>query len=70
MTSSVCFASSRVGLRINAWTRRGVVSGPSSCRIGKTNAAVLPVPVLALAQTSRPARISGMTAAWIGVSSS
>ena len=44
--------------------------GPSAARrwrIGRTNAAVLPVPVCAQASTSRPASTCGMTWAWTGV---
>lgn len=37
--------------------------------IGSINAAVLPVPVAAHAHKSRPARASGIQAAWIGVGS-
>ncbi len=35
--------------------------------IGRTNAAVLPVPVWAPASTSRPSRTAGIAAAWTGV---
>ena len=41
----------------------------SSWRIGRTNAAVLPVPVWAPARTSRPARTRGIASAWTGVGS-
>src|SRR5213593_1146906 len=37
------------------------------CRIGSRNAAVLPVPVDAQPIRSRPARITGIASAWIGV---
>ena len=37
------------------------------CRIGSRNAAVFPLPVLAQASTSRPARAGGMASVWIGV---
>ena len=37
--------------------------------MGRTKAAVLPVPVCAAARTSRPARTSGMAASWTGVGS-
>ena len=36
-------------------------------RIGSAKAAVLPVPVCAMPQRSRPARIGGIACAWIGV---
>ena len=39
------------------------------CRMGSTNAAVLPVPVWAPARTSRPSSTAGMARAWIGVGS-
>ena len=35
--------------------------------VGSRNAAVLPVPVWAAASRSRPARTSGIEAAWTGV---
>ena len=41
-----------------------------SWRIGRTKAAVLPVPVWAPASRSRPARTSGIASAWTGVGSS
>ena len=41
----------------------------SRWRIGRTNAAVLPVPVWAPARTSRPDRTSGIAARWTGVGS-
>jgi hypothetical protein len=61
-------ASSRVGSRISErgirafarpWARMSI--------IGSVKAAVLPVPVCAVASTSRPIRICGMAAAWMGV---
>jgi len=36
-------------------------------RIGRANAAVLPVPVWAMPRTSRPARTTGMAWAWMAV---
>ncbi len=55
---------------------RGSTRGPPAGReawrrwsIGRTNAAVLPVPVWAPARTSRPARTSGIAWAWTGVGS-
>jgi hypothetical protein len=65
-TVSICCANSRVGVRINAWLR-GVFIRP--CKTGNTNAAVLPVPVCAVAIRSRPARMTGIAWAWIGVGS-
>ena len=55
----ICSASSWVGAMTRARARR---SGPlvSLCRIGKGKAAVLPVPVCASPNTSRPASTSGM----------
>src|SRR6187399_1333437 len=57
--------STRTGWRageklVLAWPRR-------RSRIGRTKAAVLPVPVCAAARTSRPARTSGMADSWTGV---
>jgi hypothetical protein len=37
------------------------------CRIGSRNAAVLPLPVAALARMSRPSRAGGIASDWIGV---
>ena len=37
------------------------------CRIGRTKAAVLPLPVIAEARISRPASAGGRAAVWIGV---
>ena len=57
-------ASSRAGVRISAYvaaTRRGRWSSLS--RMGSAKAAVLPDPVTAEPQMSRPSRASGMTAA-------
>ena len=39
----------------------------SRCRIGSRNAAVLPLPVMAQASTSRPASAGGMASRWMGV---
>ena len=65
-SSTICAASSRVGVRTSA---RVVPRGLSISRwrIGSTNAAVLPLPVMAQARTSRPARAGGTASAWIGV---
>ena len=61
-TSSICWASSRVGVMTRAWVvPRG--SARSRCRIGSRKAAVLPVPVWAVAMRSRPARMAGMASA-------
>lgn len=59
-----CAASSRVGDRIRTYvaaTCRGLYSNRS--RIGSVNAAVLPLPVTALPQMSRPASAKGIQAA-------
>ena len=56
-------------------TGRGEDEGPvvprglsmRRCRIGSPKAAVLPLPVMAQARTSRPARAGGTASAWIGV---
>ncbi len=65
-SSRIWAASSRVGVMTRA---RVVPRGLSIswCRIGSRNAAVLPLPVTALARTSRPAMAGGMASAWMGV---
>ena len=68
-TSSICWASSRVGVTTSmsgpwprsAWGRRLIE--------GSRNAAVLPVPVWAAARRSRPSRTYGMACAWTEVGS-
>ena len=67
MASPICAASSRVGTRIKALTERPPRRGFNSCKMGRTNAAVLPEPVRADAQTSFPRRMAGIAAAWMGV---
>ena len=65
-TSSICAASSRVGVTTSAcgpWPDLPAMR----CSVGRANAAVLPVPVWAEATTSLPARTSGMAPAWTGV---
>ena len=66
--SSTCAASSRVGSRMRV---RGIRARarPLSRRdsIGRTKAAVLPVPVWAMPSTSRPVRADGIACAWMGV---
>ena len=47
--------------------RPPLLAPSSRCRIGNAKAAVLPVPVWAMARTSRPAITSGIACAWIGV---
>ena len=61
-------ASSRVGARISERGMRARAR-PDSSRaiIGRTNEAVLPVPVWAMPRTSRPVMATGMAWAWIGV---
>mmetsp|Transcript_23973 Transcript_23973/g.58755 ORF Transcript_23973/g.58755 Transcript_23973/m.58755 type:complete len:252 (-) Transcript_23973:251-1006(-) len=64
-----CTASSRVGTSTStcvAATGRGPRCSMRS-RHGSMNAAVLPDPVTARPQMSRPVRARGTTAAWIGV---
>ena len=57
--SSICAASSRVGVRMSARVvPRGLAI--SRWRIGSRKAAVLPLPVIAQASTSRPSRAGGM----------
>src|SRR5277367_3484045 len=60
-------ASSRVGLRIRTLTAllRGTAARASMT--GIANARVLPVPVGAVATTSRPSMRGGMACAWTGV---
>ena len=64
-TSPICWASSRVGLRMTAWGFR--LAGSTLDRMGMPNATVLPVPVGALAIISWPSSISGMAFSWISV---
>src|SRR6266542_6610730 len=45
--------------------RRGL--GSNRWRIGRRNAAVLPLPVAAVARRSRPSRAAGIASFWIGV---
>jgi hypothetical protein len=65
---AVWVASSRVGLRIS---ERGIraLARPEARRsiIGRTNAAVLPVPVCAIPRRSEPVRMMGIACCWIGV---
>ncbi len=71
--SSICAASSRVGVRTSArigWRageggRLRATRAAAGC--GSANAAVLPVPVWAPASTSRPSRTTGIACAWTGV---
>src|SRR5580698_8129333 len=60
-------ASSRVGLRISTFIVlvRGMAARASIS--GIENARVLPVPVCAVATTSRPSMSGGMVCAWTGV---
>ena len=64
-SSAICAASSRVGVSTSA---RVVPRGRpiSLCRIGRRNAAVLPLPVMAHASRSRPSSAGGMASDWIG----
>jgi hypothetical protein len=63
--SAIWNASSRVGDKTQA--NSGVGVPMSACKMGRANAAVLPDPVSARPMMSRPARASGMAAAWMGV---
>jgi hypothetical protein len=69
-------ASSRVGVRMSARTgcrageKLAFAVGARSSRIGRTKAAVLPVPVWAAARRSRPERTIGIACSWTGVGSS
>src|SRR5690625_5457123 len=68
--SSICSASSRGGVTIRARGERCLRLSwlpLSPLRIGRTKAAVLPVPVCAHPMTSRPVVATGMACAWIGV---
>ncbi len=68
--SPICAASSRVGARISTRGRIGEAAPgcvTRCCRIGSTNAAVLPVPVCAHPSRSRPARRCGIDFACTGV---
>src|SRR6185437_6682836 len=60
-------ASSRVGVRIRAETPVGRSPRERSSKIGRRNARVLPVPVCAVATTSRPSRAGGIACACTGV---
>ena len=68
-TSPTWAASSRVGTRISARTRRGVWVAPACncCSRGRAKAAVLPEPVWAEPTTSAPRKMAGMAASWMGV---
>ena len=62
-SSPICRASSRVGARTSA---RVPILPASRSRIGRRNAAVLPVPVAAVPMTSRPSSAGGMACAGWG----
>ena len=65
-----CSASSRVGTRMSACTvlgGHGARAAAIFCRSGRPNAAVLPVPVCAIAIRSRPPSRIGIALAWMGV---
>ena len=71
MAWETCIASSRVGTTTNAYG--ALVPRTARCsrvRIGRANAAVLPVPVAAWPSTSRPATSGGIASRWIAVGSS
>ena len=63
--SFVCEASSRVGLKTS--TRTLPESSLILSIIGRANAAVLPVPVCAVAMTSRSAKTGATDFFWISV---
>src|SRR5712692_6906575 len=69
-SSPICSASSLVGASTRA--RGPCARGPceSRSRMGKRNAAVLPVPVAAQPITSLPSIAGGMARAWMGVGAS
>src|SRR5882757_7592510 len=60
-------ASSRVGLRIRTFIVLVRGTAASASITGIENARVLPVPVCAVATTSRPSMSGGMACAWTGV---
>ena len=65
--ASICRASSRVGLTTSARGDPGRLARPMRSIMGSANAAVLPVPVVAAATTSRPSSASGMACSCTGV---
>src|SRR5208282_1739703 len=60
-------ASSRVGLRITALTPVSLGCFNNDSSRGRTNASVLPVPVCAVATTSRPSSAGGIDSDCTGV---
>ncbi len=64
--SSIWAASSRVGVRIRARVTPRVLP-ERRLKIGSRKAAVLPLPVMAQASTSRPSMAGGIESDWIGV---
>ena len=60
-------ASSLVGVTMRAFGEPGRLERPMRSIMGSENAAVLPVPVLAAATTSRPSRASGIACSCTGV---
>ncbi len=65
ISSVTCTQSSRVGVRISAWT--WALDGSIFSTIGMAKAAVLPVPVCAWPIRSSPRRSGGMPRAWTSV---
>ena len=65
-TSVTWRASSRVGTSTSARGARRLGLRRRGRGAGRPKASVLPEPVLALPQTSRPARASGIVRAWMG----
>ena len=65
--ASICWVSSRVGLTTSARGDPGRLARPMRSNRGSANAAVLPVPVVAAATTSRPSRTNGIACSCTGV---
>ena len=66
-TSSICWASSRVGVMTSMSGPSPAPACPRRLSVGSRNASVLPVPVCAAASTSLPASTRGMACACTGV---
>ena len=60
VTANVCNANSLVGARINALAPFLSECFCNAAKTGTTNAAVFPLPVLAIATTSTPVLITGI----------
>ncbi len=66
-SSWIWMANYRVGVTINALMYPTAAAWKYLCMIGSTKAAVLPEPVIELATTSFPDKITGIASDWIGV---